>query len=182
MKPKKSLILLILVTMFLMPTTSAVARSVVSGKVVDAETQEPIVGAAIYISWWKLVGLPGLAYSVEVEVAECLSDGDGSFEIPRYSTLFKDYQMAVYKMGYVCWSNDDIFPTYEKREDFRLKNGMVIKLEHFKNEYSKERHADFTICSSTNRKGPGLFDDAIKSERDLLKEMAKKRWENKRRN
>ena len=181
MKTKNSLILLIFLCIFLMPITSAVARSMVSGKVVDAETKGPIVGAAIYISWWKPAGLPGLAYSVDVEVAECLSDANGSFEIPIYSTLFKDYQMAVYKKGYVCWSNEDIFPTFERREDFRLKNGMVIKMEHFKKDYSKERHAYFTTGSATNRKGTGLFDDAIQSERDLLREMVKKRWENKRR-
>ena len=180
MKPKKSLIFLIPICIFLTLITSALARCMISGKVVDADTKKPIVGAAIYISWWKMSGPPGLASNVKVEVAECLTDDKGFFKIPKYSTLFKDYLMAVYKKGYVCWNNEDIFPTYEKRKDFKLKNGMVIKLERFKEEYSKERHANFTIGSSPQRKSPGLFDDAIKSERDFLAEIAKKQWENKR--
>lgn len=140
----------------------------------DAETQKPIVGAAIYIEWSKMSGPPGLASSVEVEVAECLTDENGFFKIPKYSTLFKDYQMAVYKKGYVCWSSEDIFPTYEKRKDFKLKNGMFIKLERFKEEYSKERHAYFTIGSSIGRKGLGLFDTAIKSELETRHEIYRK--------
>ena len=144
----------------------------ITGQVLDAETGKPIEGAAVYIHWSKSgSGPPGLAGSVEVEVAEDLSDTEGLFKIPKYSPLRKSYEMTVYKKGYVCWNSIDIFPTYEKRKGFKLKNGMVIKLERFKAEYSKEKHAFFTNSSSINRKGSGLFDDAIKSETELVGEI-----------
>jgi hypothetical protein len=82
--------------------------------------------------------------------------------------------MTVYKKGYVCWSDDKIFPTYEERKGFRLRNGMVIKLERFKEEYSKEAHANFTTSSSVHRIGLGLFDSAIKSEIEIEREFLRR--------
>ena len=128
-------------------------------------------GAAVYIYWGKRgSGPPGLAAeTVKVEVAEDLTDANGKFSIPKFWTWFKHYQMAIYKKGYVCWSNEDIFPSYQKRDNFKLKNNMIIELERFKPEYSKKKHASFISGSSTQRPAPGLFDDAIESEIKLLR-------------
>ena len=60
----------------------------------------------------------------------------------------------------------------EERKGFKLKNGMVIKLERFKEEYSKEKHARFTIHSAIHSRG--LFDADIKSERELRREIYRK--------
>lgn len=161
--------------------TSSWGRTIITGQVVDAETGKPLENAAVYIYWSKMgSGPPGLAGRVEVEVAETLTDAEGFFKIPKYSTLFKHYRMAVYKKGYVCWSSDDIFPTYEKRKGFSLEDGMVIKLKHFKGEYSKEKHAIFSTTSSIGRNMPGIFDDAIKEEKKIEKEFYR-RQRNKRR-
>lgn len=169
MRKKISTNLFILAFILLIPSTFAWGRSIITGQVVDAETGKPIENAAVHIYWGKPgEGPPGLAAkSVEVEVAEDLTDAEGFFEIPKYCTLFKHYDLAVYKKGYVCWSSRKIFPTYKKRKGFRLKDGMVIKLECFKEEYSREDHARFTVFSEIGTGGPGLFDDAIKSEREL---------------
>ena len=152
-------------------STSVWGRSIITGKVIDAETGDAIKGAAVYIYWGKSgSGPPGLAAStVKVEVAEDLTGTEGKFKIPKYSTWFKHYQMAVYKNGYVCWSNEDIFPSYEKRKGFKLKSGMVIKLERFRPEYNRKKHALFIRISAALRPAPGIFNDAIKSERELLK-------------
>lgn len=182
MNAKLSVSSLILICILLIMSTSVWGRSIITGQVVDAETGKPIEKAAVHIEWLKSgSGPPGLAGYERVEVAEDLTDAQGRFKIPKYSTWFKDYSMAVYKKGYVCWGSKKIFPTYEERKGFKLKNGMVIKLERFKEEYSKEKHADFTTTSSIGRNAPGIFDDAVKSERDLLYEKAQKRRRNRRR-
>ncbi|HOP46393.1 MAG TPA: hypothetical protein PK874_01915 [Desulfobacteraceae bacterium] len=182
MSTRSSIFSLLLISILLTLSTSACGRWMIKGQVVDAETNNPIENAAVQISWWESDSGPiGLAGSFQVEVAEDLSDEKGLFEVPKYSTLFKWYHMAVYKKGYVCWSSDDIFPTYEKRKDFSLENGMVIKLERFKDEYDKEKHANFTTISAIGRKAPGLFDEAIQSERELLYEKAQKRRKDRRR-
>jgi len=171
---------LILICILLILSTSACGRWMIRGTVLDADTGKPIEKAAVHICWGRTRGLPGMSYYQQIEAAEDLTDAEGLFTVPKYSTLLKEYDMAVYKRGFVCWSSDDIFPTYEKRKDFKLKDGMVIKLERFKEEYSKEKHVNFTTISSINRKMPGLFDDAIKSERELSYEEAQRNRREKR--
>jgi hypothetical protein len=171
MNRKLSIILLIFLLFLL--SGPACGRSIISGQVIDAENGKPIEKAAIYIYWGKTgSGPPGLAGGVRVEVVEVLSDAKGLFKIPKHSTFFKHYRMAVYKKGYVCWSSEDIFPTYEKRKGFDLEDGMVIKLERFKEKYSKIAHANFTLSSSSDRRG--LFEDAIKSEIEIEREFLRK--------
>jgi hypothetical protein len=163
--------IIIFVSFMLCASTLAWGRSIISGKVVDAQTDEPIKGAAVFIYWGKSgSGPPGLAAeTVRVEVAEDLTDDNGNFSIPKYWTWFKHYHMAIYKKGYVCWSSRKIFPSFEERSGFELKDSLIIKLEHFKPEYSKKKHAFFILGSSTQRPTPGLFDNAIESEIKLLR-------------
>jgi len=169
MSTKLSMSLLILVCTVLTLSTSACGRWMIKGTVIDAETEKPIEHAAVSIYWGKSgSGPPGLAGDVQVEVAEDFTDAEGHFEVPKYSTLLKHYSMAVYKKGYVCWSSEKIFPTWEERKNFKLKDGMSIKLERFKEKYSREDHARFTVFMSINKKSPGLFDSAIKSEDELF--------------
>ena len=145
-------------------------KSTVTGRVVDAETGKPIEGAAVHIFWAKSgSGPPGLGGEVKVDVVETLTDADGSFEVPKYNKYSYTYNMAVYKKGYVCWSNRKVFPTYEERHDFKLKTGMVIKLEQFKPKYSQLKHADFTLAASAGRVGRGVFDKAIENEMSIVK-------------
>ena len=167
---------IIFVALILCLSGSAWGRSMVTGKVVDEQNGAPIEGAAVYIYWEKShLGPPGLGPKTEiVEIAEDQTDDAGQFTIPKYSTWFKHYQMAVYKKGYVCWSNEDIFPSIEKRTDFKLKNGVIIKLKLFKEEYSRVKHARFTRISATHRPGFGIFDSAIEAELDLLRESRRK--------
>lgn len=40
-----------------------------------------------------------------------------------------------------------------------------------KEEYSKEKHAIFTTVSSSSRRDLGVFDQAIQSENDIVKEI-----------
>ena len=172
MSEKLSISSLILIFIFLTLSISSCGGRMITGQVVDAETGKPMEKAAVYIAWFKSGSGPiGLAGSVRVEVADDLTDAKGIFKVPKYSTMFKHYDMAVYKKGYVCWSSRKIFPTYEERKGFKLKNGMVIEMGHFKEEYSKLKHARFTIHSSINRNDPGIFNTAIKSERELRREI-----------
>jgi hypothetical protein len=177
----KKLFISAIVLLSIFVSTSSWGRSIITGQVVDAETGKPIENAAVYIYWSKTgSGPPGLAGDVEVEVAETLTDAEGFFNIPKYSTFFKDYEMTIYKKGYVCWNSIDIFPTYEKRKDFKLKNGMVIKLEYFKEKYSKLKHARFTTTSSIGRNMPGKFDGAIKEEEKIEKDFYRSQRDKRR--
>jgi hypothetical protein len=174
---KRALILnyvLALCALLLITTaTTAFARSNIKGKVVDLDTGKPIEKAAIFIHWWKVKGMPGLWHSEDVERSETVTNDQGDFETPEYSTLVNEFRMAVYKMGYVCWSSESIFPSYEKRTDFSLRDGIIIKLEQFSDKYSRKKHADFVDAAAIW--STGVFLEATKPERQLLYDVIRKK-------
>jgi hypothetical protein len=174
MSKKANFISLITLLVFFFMYSTTCARSMISGQVVDADTGKPIEKAAYYIYWYKINWFFGLTSGVDVETAEGYTNADGYFKLPKYSTFFKEYRMAIYKSGYVCWNSDKIFPTWEDRKDFQLENKMVIKLEKFKEGYSKEDHARFTIFSKLGTGPSGAFRNAIQSEIDLYFKIDKK--------
>lgn len=182
----------ILCTGIILLSTACSSISLVRGRVIDAETQKPIAGAAVAIRWLENspgqnpVGAPTL------DAAQDLSDSVGTFTIPEYSD--RTYVLGVYKQGYVCWSSRDIFlnnneandqEKYKKRSGHRIENGMEIKLEPFDEGYSRKRHAGFAVmvageCTNTHS---GAFNQAIKSEyklwRKTLREDFLKRFKGK---
>jgi len=110
-----------------------------------------------------------------------LSDDEGFFQIPKYLyLLLGEYDMGVYKKGYVCWYSRTVFLPYNKpeyedryreRKWFRPRNGMVIRLEPFTEIYSRDRHADFAVSVRNYCRArygsDGLFFQAIRSEHEL---------------
>lgn len=173
MNYKKKIIQIVLVAIILcLPVYGCGMRTMIQGQIIDAETGKPIENAAIFIKWTKPLSLiPGFPGSERVEVTEMLSDAKGYFKIPKYSALTHDYGLTIYKKGYVCWNNEKIFP-YEERNDFTLKNNMVIKMERFKEGYNKLDHADFVTHYSIGSEG--LFQQAIEEESEIRAEYYRK--------
>lgn len=173
------LIPLSLVVLMFITTTGCGMRYMVKGKVIDMDTGQPVEGAVVSILYKKVdsgcLPLPGLPVNYKtIEQFDCFTETDGAFKIPK--RLLRSYRMAVYKKGYVCWENEDIFPTYEKRKGFRIKYGMTIELDPFKESYSKNRHAAFvsSVISRDleNTRNSKLY-EATKEEREIIK----KNWE-----
>jgi len=165
----------------------------IRGRVVDAETGEPVEGAVYAIHWFRFHGCcmgikvgDGSGYE-KLEVADGFTDAEGYFEIPKYQpTLFMSpiFRMGVYKKGYAVWDDEKIVRWDEvdeyyagkkerKIEDrllrrWELKDGMVIRLDPWKDSYSpytRYAHADF-LCyfSGTNGVFSSLFDKETKPE------------------
>lgn len=73
------------------------------GKVIDSETRQPIEGAVVAVYYMK-ENLGGVDYVIHTK--EALTDSNGEFVIPSYTTLiapysFKSYaRFIVYKPGY----------------------------------------------------------------------------------
>jgi hypothetical protein len=148
-------------------------RFVVKGRVVEADTGNPVAGASIAIQWTgtKLEAMiaPYASGTYGIEQAESTSDEDGYFEIPKY--FLKSFNMGVYKKGYICWSSDSIFrkgldidkyDRIKKRSWFRVKNGMIIKLERFSKDYPPLQHASYVYNISLNSGGLRGIGDEIK--------------------
>ena len=120
----------------------------ITGTVVDADTGEPLEGAIVLVEWTKTKGIPGLTYHEVYEVTIVITDKEGKATLaglinPLVGINIGLSSVAVYKKGYVGWSNRQIFPSYERRIDFKWQNNYVFKLEKFKPEYSHEKHCSF---------------------------------------
>lgn len=116
----------------------------ITGTLVDAETGQPIEGAVIYVEWTKTTGLPGLTATKLYEFSESISNKNGTFTVKRVlNPTVNPPCITIYKKGYVAWNNQYIFPGWLKRENFKLEEGITIRLEHFKIEYSRAEHVYF---------------------------------------
>ena len=113
------------------------------GKVIDAETKEPIKGAVVVVIYNKhtLISGPGGGYTSVIKVKEALTDKNGEYYFPRYTTVIQpnsiedSAEFIIYKPGYessvefAIWAlpnglgfSSDKFPaTLKKRVDDKWK-------------------------------------------------------------
>lgn len=119
----------------------------ITGKIVDAETGQPIEGAILLVEWTKVHGF-GNTYTSSEKVAEVFSDKDGIVKIPGYNDpTAQGPDVTIYKPGYVAWNSNYIFPDNKNRTDFKWKNGYIFKLDKFKEGYSYDKHEGFiSLC------------------------------------
>lgn len=141
-----------------------------SGRIVDAETNQPIEGAIVLIQWTRRTGI-GDYHTDLVNIIERSTNAKGEFVLPSVSlfspnpfSIMDPPDIVIFKKGYVAWRNDAIFPTYEKRNSRSLPK--EIKLEHFKDSYSINDHLMFMdsgiIFADFNR--TPLYSDAQRNE------------------
>jgi len=139
----------------------------ISGKVIDAETKQPIEGAIVLVEWTKKHGF-GDRWTESYKVVEVVSDKDGNVKIDGcYSPFVEPPDVTVYKKGYVAWSSRNIFPSNEARRDFKWDSGYVFKMEHFKEGYSYDKHENFfslAINESINSKSKRTIQKAFEWE------------------
>lgn len=137
---------------FLVPS---MAYADITGKVVDAETSEPIEGAVVLVEWTVTKGLLGMTNTESLKVVEAVTDQEGRFNIddkvpepePDYRLMaiskVNPPEVTIYKRGYVAWNNEYIFPSYKKREDFKWQTYNLYRLVRFKDEYDLDAHISF---------------------------------------
>ena len=140
----------------------------ITGKVIDAETGQPIEGAVVLVEWTVTKGMPGMTYHESYKVIEVLTDREGRVTISGVvNPLVDPPDVTIYKKGYVAWNNLFIFPDYRKRKDFKWQNNYVFKLEKFKPEFTYSAHTLFmhgVILSSMATEKKKLMNRAIEWE------------------
>jgi hypothetical protein len=124
-------------------------KNVIKGRVVNAETDQPIKGAAVAIRWFKNQS-DNSETRQTFDAAQDLSDKKGNFVMPRHPG--KNYVMGVYKEGYICWSSRNTFPDAGKEKAIdrtrvypRVKDGMEVRLAPLKKGDSQDQHAGFAV-------------------------------------
>lgn len=86
------------------------------GRVIDAETKAPIAGAVVVATYYKsTMGVPH-HYSSVINVRETLTDQNGEFSIPSYTTLIQPLSMSsfvqfiIYKPDYGNFPHQHVSP------------------------------------------------------------------------
>jgi hypothetical protein len=138
------------------------------GRVIDAETKRPIEGAVAVVVYYKhsLISGPGGGYTSVVKVKETLTDKNGEFSFPAYTTLIQpnsieDYaRFIIYKPGYGNFPNQQILPSglppVNEQEFFSKEIGSEGELEMWAKEERdyqlRERKVIFGIVELTKMK------------------------------
>ncbi|NVN89942.1 MAG: carboxypeptidase regulatory-like domain-containing protein [Desulfuromonadales bacterium] len=177
----KQLIFILLIIMLLPSAacTGPVSGKAIKGKIVDAETGQPIEGAILLVEWTKNHGF-GNTYTTSEKAIEVLSDKNGAVTIPGYNdSTAENPDVTIYKPGYVAWNNYWIFPGYKKRSDFSWIGGYVFKLERFKSEYSYIDHEEYVmscIHSGLANKNKSILEKTYSQSeyQEIRKELDKK--------
>ena len=98
------------------------------GKVIDAETKEPIEGAVVVVTYSKkAIRIGPESVSIIVDVKESLTDKDGIFHIPSYTTIIdpfswsKEVTLIIFKPSYGSFPHGRVYPP----------KGMETRYEEF---------------------------------------------------
>jgi len=97
------------------------------GKVIDAETKEPLEGAAVLAVYYTQSYSPGGSVSHYLDAQETVTDKNGEFKIPSLNSFtFKPLQsfepytwFTIFKPGYGC------YPNHKKVKPMFLPNGTL---------------------------------------------------------
>jgi hypothetical protein len=146
---------------FLFFLAACAPKCVIKGQVVDAETNQPINGAAVAIRWFENPSETESGTTQTFAAAQDLSDEHGTFSVPLYAD--KNFTMGAYKEGYICWSSRSAFAGSANEKPGPslsppVENGMQIRLKPIKEEDSRDEHAAFAVLVAgevtQSQKGP----------------------------
>jgi hypothetical protein len=144
---KKLMIILIGILLLLPGCTYAVRQDgPYTGKVIDADTGQPIEGAVILGTWYTAQFSPAGATHNFYDAAETLTDKNGEFEISgkglRVLSNLEPMGVMIFKAGYsydgFIWEPEK--GGYVYREDIKWENGNpVIPLKKLTMEERRKR-------------------------------------------
>ena len=119
-------------------------RIKITGRVVDAETGDPISKALCAVAGY------GMGYRRGGSYSEFVSDTNGNITISgTYPMIIRPPYLIIYKKGYVAWDSYSILifdhHMNEFRKDFKWQDGHTFKLEKWKQSYSHKKHYHFIM-------------------------------------
>jgi len=152
---------LMLAFMLLWATTwpsSAWADGPYRGKVIDAETKEPIEGAVAVAVWMRRIFNPVEGQEKFAEAKEALTDKNGEFVIPGYTwtSIFLDFigvqppRIYIFKAGYGDFPWHQISPNPKQSNAALLepfKTHALVELPRLKSRNERLNElSNYSIC------------------------------------
>ena len=137
----------IFLLVLLVPASGCYAKGPWRGKVIDAETKQPIEGAAVVAVWEKeWAGLGAGAITKFLNAAETITDKNGNFEIsPKYFLSIPYFRkikgpyLTIYKPGYGSFPLHQVSPQITPENLFENKR-TVVELPTAKSWFDREKY------------------------------------------
>jgi len=115
------------------------------GKVIDAESKEPLVGAVVLAIWYREA--PGLGHPAEgyYDALEVLTDAQGEFTVPAktHVTTFgkiREPQLVIYYPGYGYYNGFQVRPTDKEVRAAYEQRFFHVELRQWKNREEQIRN------------------------------------------
>jgi len=126
---KNTFLFVSLICLLLSTTTGCYAHGPWRGKVIDAETKQPIEGAAVVAVWEKNLRGPAGMDTRFLDARETLTDKEGKFEIPSFRALdiffvreITGPKFTIFKPGYGS------YPSYvANAKDFKTSYETIFE-------------------------------------------------------
>ncbi len=126
------------------------------GKVIDAETKEPIEGAAVLAVFYTQEYGPAGAITRYADAIETVTDKNGEFKLPAHRvTVFRPLQgwdlypqFRIFKPAYGCYPlHKDVKPMFEPNGTLPENQNVVIELPKLKTDQERR---ESTMCSPSS--------------------------------
>ena len=143
-------LLTLMVLFFFCPFTVTHKFGPYSGKVIDAETKEPIEGAAVLVAFYTRGVSLFNANSYYADAVETITDKNGEFFVPEHRVYaFRGSEtwnyhgsISIFKPGFGCFPyNKRTFPIFIPNDSIPENNYVTINLP--KLEISREKFEDY---------------------------------------
>lgn len=139
------------------------------GKVVDADTKEPLEGVVVLLQWRRLnTGNTSL-----IDAQEAMTDENGNFHITGmrvfspWKRFYSDARMIIYKSGYRYVKTG----AWKKWEQFTQSDSYVLKVEHGKPFFVLEKFRNME--ERKNFGSPFISDMPYSKMKTLIAEINK---------
>ena len=129
-----------------------------AGRVVDAETNQPLEGAVAYGVWYRLHGTPAGASSEYYDSYEMLTNKNGEFHIPGQGLLILSnidwMYLGVFKAGYAQITTNPWRGLKKSKSGRFIWEGdkLTIKMKRLSMEERRKRIVDFPSSPNKQQK------------------------------
>jgi hypothetical protein len=161
---------------------ASIITGTVTGRVMDADTGEPIDGAVIMAHWqwdWIPFPVPPEGGTMDLDaVSETISRRDGRFVVFRPTLLLFSYpSVTVWNEGYVTWNSKYNFNGKDKwgndRNGYLSRYRMMVSLRPWEKSMghcAQESFMDHRFSEASAWRKANRMSEAIDREGDLCRE------------
>ncbi|MBI4837630.1 MAG: hypothetical protein HY806_00445 [Nitrospirae bacterium] len=178
----KAMLLSMIIVLMTATICAGFVRGPFSGKVIDAETKEPIEGAVVLVKWNKRVitGSPGGPATYIQEIKETLTNKEGEFYIEEYKGFtinplakIKNPEFLIYKPGYCVLPKTFFMPTCKEMKPKKnyyeaFVKGEVAELPRLKTKEERLRAMPSPFGEDSDYKKQKLFIRLLNEENENL--------------